>query len=213
MDVIVYDSGQAIVNSDNKRDNEEQEIKYLKENEVIRLITGIKSELHRMLSLFLFESASRISEALVVKIKDIDFYQGSVKLITLKQRKKAYRVLKISDKLKSEILLYMKELNLTNEDYLFTRKTETRHISMQAVNQQMTRYFKEILGSEYADRAHPHTFRHSRAIQLLNSGMNVIQLMRVLGHSHIRNTLIYLQYSNKDIAKTIQESNKTMGLY
>ena len=61
--------------------------------------------------------------------------------------------------------------------------------------------------------AHPHTLRHSRAVQLLNSGVNIMQVKEILGHASLMNTMVYLRYSNKDIQDNMQRANESMGIY
>ncbi len=66
---------------------------------------------------------------------------------------------------------------------------------------------EKILGKDYLDKAHPHDLRHTLAIHLLDSGMNIMLLKNFLGHSNIVNRLIYLKYSNKDMAEAIDRAN------
>jgi len=191
----------------------EEEVKYLKETEVVTFIQGIKNEFHKMLFLFLFETGARVSEALNVKFSDIDFKNNTVKLIALKRRSKnIVRVLPLSNLIINKILLYEKEKEFSNTDFLFTKKSGEKPISIQAVNKAMKGYFLSILGAEYVELAHPHTLRHSRAVQLLNSGVNIIHVKTALGHSNIANTLIYLKYSNKDLQENMLKANNLIGL-
>ena len=39
--------------------------------------------------------------------------------------------------------------------------------------------------------AHTHVFRHSRAVHLLNAGLSLVELKKVLGHKNINNTLVF----------------------
>jgi site-specific recombinase XerD len=191
----------------------EEEIKYLKESEIIKLLDGITNEFHKMLFSFSFETGARISEVLNVRILDIDFYNKTVKLATLKRRNKnIVRMLTISDSLVNRILLYEKLKCLANTDYLFVKNSGNKPISIQAANKALKKYIISILGIEYQDMAHLHTLRHSRAIQLLNSGVNLVQVKTILGHANIMNTLVYLKYSNKDIQDSIRKSNIVMGI-
>lgn len=78
-----------------------------------------------MLFLFLFETGARVSEALSVKIMDVNFRNTTVKLYTLKRKKKnIVRVLTISSLLMNKILLYEKDKKLKNSDYIFAKKTK-----------------------------------------------------------------------------------------
>jgi integrase len=191
----------------------EEDIKYLKENEIRDFLNGITNEFHKMLFLFLFETGARISEILNVRLFDVNFENNTVKLITLKRRtNNITRVLSISNSLINKILIYEKKKKLSNSDFIFAKRPRNSAISIQAVNKAMKIYFLNIFGEHYISLAHPHTLRHSRAIQLLNSGVNIMHVKTILGHSNIMNTLIYLKYSSKDLHDSIKKSNSLIGL-
>jgi site-specific recombinase XerD len=46
---------------------------------------------------------------------------------------------------------------------------------------------------------HPHTFRHSFAINSVRHGVDKRRLQQVLGHSNINITAVYLQFNDKDV--------------
>jgi site-specific recombinase XerD len=117
-----------------------------------------------------------------------------------------YKFIKISDKLLS-MILSRRLAGFDKNDYLFARLKNKRHILRQAADQIFDKRVKEILGDIYSDRAHLHALRHSRAVHLLDSGMNITLLKNFLMHSNIVNTLIYLKYSNWDMAKAIDRAN------
>ncbi|MGA2141886.1 MAG: site-specific integrase [Brevinematales bacterium] len=189
-------------------DNEE--ISYFYESEYKPLINRAE-KYYKFIYLFLFETAARISEALDVKIKDINFEMSSVKIRTSKQRSmRKTRVLTISEKLQNLILLYQRELGLDNEDFIFAKAHLEGHVSTQSVQSMMIKDCKK-LGIE-RKKAHPHTWRHTRAIELLNNGLNIVQVQRVLGHTSIASTLIYLKYSNNDVREATRNANKAIGL-
>ena len=48
-------------------------------------------------------------------------------------------------------------------------------------------------------------FRHSRAVHLLNAGLSLVELKKVLGHKSINNTLIYANVSYNDINNKLIE--------
>ena len=59
-------------------------IKYLKVQEYIFLEKSIDNLFHKMMIRFLFETAARISEALELKVKDIDLKYNKATLLNLK---------------------------------------------------------------------------------------------------------------------------------
>ena len=46
---------------------------------------------------------------------------------------------------------------------------------------------------------HPHTFRHSFAVHCLKSGVNIRALQKMLGHSDLNTTAVYLDLIGEDI--------------
>ncbi|RZV36467.1 MAG: hypothetical protein EVJ48_10375 [Candidatus Acidulodesulfobacterium acidiphilum] len=190
-----------------KKSNET--IKFFYKDEFKLLMENTDNGFHRLLFLFIYETGSRISEALSVKYSDIDESTSKVKIPVLKQKRKVWKFLKISDKLLS-LILSRRLKGFDKNDYVFARFKGKRHISRQAADKIFAKYVKNILGDSYSDKAHLHALRHSRAVHLLDSGMNIMLLKNFLGHSNISNTLIYLKYSSKDLDNAIDQANDNL---
>lgn len=98
-------------------------------------------------------------------------------------------------------------------DYLFPTN-DSLHISGDYINQ-MVREAAEEAGlqetiTEYADgravhKVTAHTLRHSYAMQMLRSGVDIRTLQELLGHEELDTTLIYLQQSTED---TLEEARR-----
>ena len=176
------------------------------------LLEGTANDFHKLAILIMYETGARVEEARALKFSDIEAGTGRVKVLTLKQRKinKTYRYLKISDKLLSLILNHRISHKLNDNDFILSKKTGGPAIARKSISYILKYNTSKILGNAFLDKAHPHALRHTRAIHLLDSGMNIMLLKNFLGHSNISNTLIYLKYSNKDLAEAIGRANNIL---
>ena len=166
-----------------QQDDIEEEIKYLSIQELNTLLS-VSDNAYRLAWLLCYETASRISEALNIRFSDLNLETNRLKITNLKQRKKnSFRLIKISDRLKSLILQEQLWRNCSKEDYILKNRDRTTY------NYAFVRY--ALQGGIERERAHPHTLRHSRAIHLLDSGANIVLVSNALGHKNIKSTLIY----------------------
>ncbi len=108
-------------------------IKYFSIDEADKILSLV-SEWYQLIYLFLFETATRIQEARAVRIRDIDFRNNTLRANTLKQRKEAFRIIPISDRLKSMILMHQVADGLTSEDFVLARKPGLNPISRQVIH-------------------------------------------------------------------------------
>jgi integrase len=194
----------------NKNYYDTEEISYFYFVEYSRLLKEAK-KFYKLIYLFLFETGARIEEARAVKFKDLDLDTSKIKIKTMKQREaKKARILTISDTLKSIVLQHQIECNLGREDFIFAKIPGGKPITQQAVDLKMKADCQ--LFRIDREKGHCHTWRHSRAIQLLESGMDIRKLQLFLGHTTIQSTLVYLKYSNRDLNMAIVEGNRAVGL-
>ncbi|RZV39162.1 MAG: site-specific integrase [Candidatus Acidulodesulfobacterium acidiphilum] len=199
------------IETDLKTNNyyENDNIVFFTASQIKTLTDGIDNPFHKLVILLLYETGARIEEARTLKFSDIDTGNGRVKVLTLKQRKKnkIYRYLKISDKLLSLILNHRVTAKLTDDDFILSQRQGKPAITRKGISLMFKSYVVKLLGQSNLDKAHPHALRHTRAVHLLDSGMNIMLLKNFLGHASISNTLIYLKYSNKDMAEAISRAN------
>ena len=200
-----------LIETDLKTNNyyENDNIVFFTASQIKTLTDGIDNPFHKLVILLLYETGARIEEARTLKFSDIDTGNGRVKVLTLKQRKKnkIYRYLKISDKLLSLILNHRVTAKLADDDFILSQRQDRPAITRKGISLMLKSYVLKLLGQSNLDKAHPHALRHTRAVHLLDSGMNIMLLKNFLGHANIVNTLIYLKYSNKDMAEAIDRAN------
>ena len=186
-----------------KNYKKENDISYFNEEEVKKLIFHTSKTYYKFIYTLLFELGARIEEARSIKFRDVDLINNKIRVLTLKQRSQGdvVRYIPISNELKAILLHHKVENELSNDDFLLAQKSGKLPVSRQGITLKLKKDCLEALG--ITSNVNLHRFRHSRAIFLLNHGVNLVQVQRLLGHSDIRNTIIYLRYADKDFDNAI----------
>lgn len=153
----------------------------------------------RMFGLMIYFTGCRLSEALNIKVKDIDFSGGAVTIGTLKQRKSGvYRQVPLSDDyLRSldnsfDLRILQKKNSKTRNEFIWGW---SRRHGYQVVKKIMD---KAELEGMYAM---PKGLRHAFAIACLDKGLPLNMVQKWLGHSSIETTAIYANAVGKEERK------------
>ncbi|MCK5476955.1 MAG: tyrosine-type recombinase/integrase [Candidatus Aenigmarchaeota archaeon] len=169
-----------------KRNNKIPEV--LTIEEVGRLIGAIDNIKHKLIIQLLYGCGLRVSEAINLKKSDLNFDERLIHIRLAKGRKD--RFVKIPDSIKEELENYSK---FGEKDVLFLSqrggKLSTATIQKIIKNSSKKAGIKKIIS--------PHTLRHSFATHLLESGIDLKIIQKLLGHSDIKTTQIYLHISNQ----------------
>jgi len=157
--------------------------KYLNKEEISQILQTAKQFNYRdfIILLTLWRTGVRNSE--VVNIRKNDIVDGQ--LIVRQGKGKKDRVVPLESELENLLRLYSDRLGY--RDILF---------------QLSDRQIRNIVYKHSPDdwSVHPHTFRHSFAVYCLKHGMNLRTLQKILGHSSLTTTQVYLDLVGKDIA-------------
>lgn len=154
----------------------------------------------------LYESGARVQELIDIKVGDISLTNpATLKLIG---KGKKVRIIPISIKLASIVKKYIFVWNLNNtEDYLFTNRCHAP-LTRSGITYILKKYVADALKSNPElighTNIHPHVLRHSKAMHLLESGVNLIYIRDFLGHSSVTTTEIYAR-SNPEIKRKYLE--------
>lgn len=158
--------------------------KYWDREEINQLLDGVKNYKHKMLLQFLWLSGVRISEAISLKKKDIDFRKSLMRVKWLKSRKYQERVVPMHPVLKSMLEMFTGAMNQETRVFPFTRQ-QGWYITQKWC------------------QGNPHKFRHSFAVNWLRCEGDLVILHRILGHSKIQTTLEYLKIVPLDQGKEL----------
>jgi integrase/recombinase XerD len=157
----------------------------LGQDEVHDLIQYVTHPKHRAVLLTLYAAGLRLSEATNLKLPDIDSARMHFKINGGKGGKDRY--VPISPRLLEELRTYWKIDRPSN--YLFPGKTADVPLSSATIQKTC----KMAAAQARINKAvSPHTLRHSFATGLLEAGVDLIAIRKLLGHSSFKTTMIYL---------------------
>ena len=140
---------------------------------------------HRVLLSFIYSAGLRSREARDLKLSDVDMDRGMIHIRQTKYNKDRY--VPLSEKMKIGLLKYIEAYS--PKEYLFNGKSRGTQYSAHGVQWAMRETVKR---SGIVKDVTVHSLRHSYATHLLEYGMDVDSLRKLLGHKHLNTTLIYL---------------------
>ena len=163
--------------------------KVISKETIRRILTTIKNPKHLLVVKLLYSSGLRLQELINLRRQDIDFDQN---LIFVRQGKgKKDRVTLLAENVKTDLLKYYSKHKFRT-DYIFEgRKGKYSKKSVQKI--------MESVGNNLNLHLHPHLFRHCFATHLLEDGVDVRYIQRLLGHSDVRTTQVYTHVSKRDL--------------
>ncbi|RME52064.1 integrase [Candidatus Woesearchaeota archaeon] len=159
--------------------------------QISKLIAGIENVKHRLIVKLLYSCGLRLQELINLKREDIDFEQGIVHVRQGKGGKD--RITIIAQSVKDDLLSYYRTHSFTTPYVLEGRKGKYSKKSVQKV--------LERHGKRLGITLTPHMLRHSFATHLLEAGIDLRHIQRLLGHKDVSTTQIYTRVSKKDLAK------------
>jgi len=180
---------------------------------------------YRMVFLSLYTFGLRISEALNLKLADIDFVQDSITVRDTKFYKG--RVLPFGPRFKSTLQRYINGhpllIKTSPEDFLFpTRSSRTLRLDKASCYRNLNLIIKEMSITPPAATSAPnlHSFRHSFAVHRLENwmregadiGVKLPLLSAFLGHVDVVSTQVYLTMTPERLAMLGKRFEKAFGI-
>jgi len=165
----------------------------LSKNEVKRLINNLTNIKHKCVISLMYSAGLRISEVVNLEVKDID----SERMIITIRGAKNYKDRNLP--LSENILLLLREYykKHTPKQYLFEGQKGGKY-SATSIRQVFNRVVKK---SGIKKHATPHTLRHSYATHLLEDGVDVRIIQKLLGHNSLNTTMIYTHIATPTLLK------------
>lgn len=161
--------------------------------EMQRIIFACTNLKHKTIICLMYSTGIRVSEAINLKIADIDPSRMVINIIDAKGGKDR------------QVTLDPLLLNLI-KDYYNQYAPQNYLFEGQFKDQYSTRSIAEFL-QKYATsaginkRVYPHLLRHTSATHLVEMGTDFSIIQRILGHENIKTTYLYGHISNSIISK------------
>lgn len=167
----------------------------LSKEEVARMLAVPMNPKHNCILSLLYGCGLRVSELTHVKMRDIDFDRGLLRVAQGKGKKDRMTLL---PKLLETILACQQRLKQP-DDYLFTngRGNRLTGATIQKVVVLAARRAK------IAKNVSPHTLRHSFATHLLENGTDIRYIQELLGHAKLQTTQIYTHVANSNLKNIV----------
>lgn len=173
--------------------------KYFSHEETLRILSPeLKAVSYGswFFNLFLYSTGMRVSEALSVRLRDVDVENRTISVKTLKTKKGRIRSIPLSREFAGELLFWARQNRLKPADRLFPFSRQNAYALV-----------RRACGRAGItdDRAHPHTWRHTYAVTCLSQGVPITVVRRWLGHQDLMSTLIYTEILAQDSMRFIDQ--------
>ncbi len=167
----------------------------LSREEVATLIERTSNPRHRAILMSAYGAGLRLSEICHLKVTDIDSDRMTLRVEQGKGAKDRYTLL--SPRLLAELRAYWRAYR--PGQWLFPARDPMRPVSEHTVHRL---YHAAKARAGIAKQGGIHSLRHAFATHLLESGVDVHTIQRLMGHGHISSTLRYFHLARKHLAST-----------
>lgn len=162
--------------------------------------------------LTMYETAARGQELCDLTRKQVVFSDVSYIILIGKGEKE--RSVPISKELEKVIKKYFDAFSISENDFIFKSKFNHK-FTTKGIEYTLKKYIN-IAKAKYKDKFNGnysnHTMRHTRAMHLLEAGVNLIYIRDILGHTSVITTEIYAKTNPIIKAKQISEYGKQLNV-
>lgn len=163
---------------------------FVTKEEINKIISNTLNKKHKLGLALLYSSGFRIGE--LCRLKKEDFNFGEYTVMIREGKGKKDRMTFINVRLVKILQNYINSIK--DSDYIFP--TYNGHISERSFEEVLKRALKK---SGITKDITLHDLRHSFAINLVNAGIDIEEVRKMLGHNTLRTTQIYLQCKTSNL--------------
>ena len=157
----------------------------------------------------LYDTGARVKELIDLKAADVRLDSPATITLTGKARKR--RCVPVMRKTRKLLESYMAENSLfknENQSHPLFYNSNTCPFTRPGITYILKKYLNQAKKSHpevlFPENLHPHMFRHSKAMHLLEAGVNLIYIRDLLGHVNVTTTEIYLRADTEVKRKALE---------
>lgn len=194
--------------------NANEKMKYFTKQEMIRLLDTIQNYrcIHALRNLSIFRVAYRCglraSEIGILKLEDYNIDKGELYCKRLKGSNN--NTIRLDIKTKETLDKYIIENHITLSSEILFKSQKNKPISRFTLNY-LTKKYCLLAKIDDPSKYHFHTIKHTTAVHLADSNMDIKELQWWLGHKSVSNTEIYFQFTTRQQDKMyakLEENNE-----
>lgn len=155
-----------------------------------------------------YDSAARVSEIIDLKVSNLNLDNT----VTLAGKGNKIRIVPINKNVYKILKQYINIFNLDKDDLLFKNKYGHR-ITRQGITYIFNKYIQRAkvnYSYHFNIKVSPHCLRHSKAMHLLESGINLIYIRDFLGHESVITTEVYAKANPEIRRKEIEKNSESI---
>jgi len=171
------------------------------DEDVLRLLSAPNRRVYTgrrdyCMMLVLIDAGLRIKELTNLKKSDIDFKLRQITVRADTSKTRTLRIVPVSQKTIKELESLISYMDTGEDDYLWLTQFGERYYGDTFAK--LLKLYAKRSGVS-GPRVSPHTFRHYFAVKYLREGGDPMSLARILGHTSLNMTQVYVKYTGSDL--------------
>lgn len=154
----------------------------------------------------MYDTAARAQEICNLTVDDVTL--GDKSKVTLRGKGNKSREVPMSDDVAKIMRLYLKENPRNLSEPLFSSQRSQKMTTAcirNLVKKYVTLASEECPSLFKAKNYSPHSFRHSKAVHMLEAGVPLVYIRNFLGHESVKTTEVYAKISQAGLEKVLKD--------